>query len=151
MIQRYKTTAKRGVLVRAAVADNKILALSAIAVLSVLVNSLALLDTAPARAQEQYPEQYPAQYQTSDQYQSAEQYAPESLPANSIVYFPYGNGLTYSCAGGPPFIVDTMSAEGNCALEQIGGLPAGVVCDIPTTITFVHDMNQEELDGWSCQ
>jgi hypothetical protein len=140
--------------VRAAVAGSKILAVSAIAVLLLLVNSLALLDTAPARAQEQYLDQYLAQYQTSDQYQTANQYAMEGLLANSIVYFPYGDGLTYSCAGGPPFIVDNMSAEGtegNCALEQIGALPAGVVCDIPTTITFVHDMNQEELDGWSCQ
>ena len=139
---------------RTAVAGSKILAVSAIALLLLLVNSLALLDTAPARAQEQYLDQYLDQYQTSDQYQTADQYATEGMPANSIVYFPYGDGLTYSCAGGPPFIVDNMSAEGtegNCALEQIGALPAGVVCDIPTTITFVHDMNQEELDGWSCQ
>jgi hypothetical protein len=154
MIQCYKTTAIQGVLVRSAVSGSKILAVSAIAVLLLLVNSLALLDTAPARAQEQYLDQYLGQYQIPDQHQTADQYAMEGLLANSIVYFPYGDGLTYSCAGGPPFIVDTMSAEGtegNCALEQIGALPAGVVCDIPTTITFVHDMNQEELDGWSCQ
>jgi hypothetical protein len=151
MMQRCKTQQNREFSVRAAVAGSKILAVSAIALLLVLVNLLTLLDTAPAHAQDQYLDQYLGQYQTSDQYQMADQYAMQSLPANSIVYFPYGDGLTYSCAGGPPFIVDSMSPEGNCALEQIGALPVGVVCDIPTTITFGHDMNQEELDGWSCE
>ncbi len=56
--------------------------------------------------------------------------------AESTVYFPYGNGGTYSCTGGPPFVFDS-AGTGNCSIEQIGG-PAGLVCDVPTTLTFVH-------------
>lgn len=124
--------------------NSRILALSVILVLAILVvNSVSMLDTAPAQAQDQYSDQYLDQYQ--------DQYTIMSLPVASIVYFPYGNGLTYSCSGGPPFIVDPMSGEGNCALQQIGALPEGVVCDIPTPIEFVHDMYPEVLDGWLCQ
>ncbi len=55
---------------------------------------------------------------------------------NTTVYFPYGNGATYSCAGGPPFVFDS-SGTGNCSVEQIGG-QAGLQCDIPTDLTFAH-------------
>lgn len=72
-------------------------------------------------------------------------------PGNSIVYFPDGNGVTYSCTGGPPFVVDPMSSEGNCSVEQIGGLPAGLVCDVPTALTFVHDAHEAKLEGKLCQ
>ena len=71
--------------------------------------------------------------------------------ADSTVFFPHGNGITYSCTGGAPFVVDPMSGNGNCALQQIGPLPEGVVCDSPTTITFVHDMHQEDQEGMLCQ
>ncbi len=80
-----------------------------------------------------------------------------SLPAmakpsgGSTVFYPYGNGITYSCTGGPPFVVDPRSGTGNCALEHIGPLPEGVVCNVPTTITFVHDMHQEDDAGKLCQ
>jgi hypothetical protein len=73
-------------------------------------------------------------------------------PGNSLVLYPYGNGATYSCTGGPPFVVvDPHSSEGNCALEQIGAPPVGVICDAPTTIAFVHDMHKEVEDGMLCQ
>src|SRR3954467_6699699 len=70
---------------------------------------------------------------------------------NSLVLYPYGSGATYSCTGGPPFVVDPHSSEGNCALEQIGAAPVGVICDAPTTIAFVHDMHKEVEDGMLCQ
>jgi hypothetical protein len=65
-------------------------------------------------------------------------------PANSIVFFRGGNGITYSCTGGPPFVsnhdaMGAMGAMGNCTVQQVG-LPPGLICDIPTTITIVHDM-----------
>jgi len=79
--------------------------------------------------------------------------------AYSIVYFPFGNGATYLCSGGPPFVVNNNnnhhhhsggSSPGNCAIEQIGPPPVGLVCDIPTTITFVHDTHQDTEGGRLC-
>ena len=70
--------------------------------------------------------------------------------ANSIVYFPYGNGATYSCEGGASFVFDS-AGTGNCAVQQIGALPPGLVCDIPTTITFVHQGYQWVADARLCQ
>ena len=74
-------------------------------------------------------------------------------PADSIsmVYFPLGNGATYSCAGGPPFISNNSDeSPGNCAIEQIGAPPVGFVCDVRTTITFVHYMNSWVADAMLC-
>jgi hypothetical protein len=72
--------------------------------------------------------------------------------ATSIVYFPFGNGATYSCSGGPPFVSnDSDGSPGNCAIEQIGAPPVGLVCDIPTTITFVHETHQATLDARLCR
>lgn len=70
--------------------------------------------------------------------------------ADSIVFFPVdlGNGATYSCTGGGPFVYDPAST-GNCAVQQIGK-PAGLVCDAPTTITFVHDMHEYVADASLC-
>lgn len=137
---------------RVTVASNKRWVLSVISALMILVvNSVSMLATTPAQAQDQYLTQYQDQYQIPIPDQTSDQYATGSLPAGSIVYFPYGNGITYSCSGGPPFIVDPMSGEGNCTLEEIGALPAGVGCYISTPIEFVHDMHQEVLDGWLCQ
>jgi hypothetical protein len=84
--------------------------------------------------------------------------AAPSLPAaaeaseDSIVFFPVplGNGATYSCTGGPPFVVDEDDSTGNCAIQQIGA-PAGLVCDVSTTITFVHDMHQFVADASRCR
>ena len=73
-------------------------------------------------------------------------------PEDSMVFFPVslGNGATYSCTGGPPFVFNGDDASmGNCTVQQIG-LPADVVCDAPTTITFVHDMRQFVADGNLC-
>jgi hypothetical protein len=82
----------------------------------------------------------------------------QSPAADPVVYFPLGNGATYSCAGGPPFVVDDHhrhhsggSSPGNCAIEQIGPPPVGLVCDIPTTITFTHEMHPWTTDVWLCQ
>ncbi len=78
-------------------------------------------------------------------------------PPDSVVYFPLGNGATYACAGGPPFVVDNHhhhsgdSSPGNCAIERIGPPPVGLVCDIPTTITFTHEMYPWTTDVWLCQ
>ena len=73
-------------------------------------------------------------------------------PADDIVYFPLGNGAAYSCSGGPPFVVDDSydGSPGNCAIRQIGAPPTGLVCDIPTTITFVHEMHQWTADAKLC-
>ena len=70
--------------------------------------------------------------------------------ADSIVFFPVpgGNGGTYSCSGGSPFVFDPKST-GNCAIQQIGP-PSGLVCDVPTTITFVHDMHEFVADASLC-
>ena len=81
----------------------------------------------------------------------------QSPAADPVVYFPLGNGATYSCAGGPPFVVDNHhrhhsgdSSPGNCAIEQIGPPPVGLVCDIPTPITFAHEMHPWTTDAWLC-
>jgi|SRR5215203_675972 len=74
----------------------------------------------------------------------------QSQEADSIVFLPYGNGATYSCSGGAPFIFDPHSGEGNCAVEQIGR-PAGLECEVPTTIRVVHGMHQAEEDAKLCQ
>ena len=75
-------------------------------------------------------------------------------PADSVVYFPLGNGATYSCAGGPPFVVNNHhhsgDSPGNCAIQQIGPPPVGLACDIPTTITFAHEMHPWTTDAWLC-
>ena len=70
--------------------------------------------------------------------------------ADSVVFFPAGNGATYSCTGGPPFVHNGHDAStGNCGVQHVGP-PPGVTCDIPTTITFVHDMRQDVQDGRLC-
>jgi hypothetical protein len=72
-------------------------------------------------------------------------------PADSIVFFPVtlGNGATYSCTGGPPFVFNGNDSSGNCAVQQIG-MPAELVCDVPTTITFMHEMHEFAADGSIC-
>ena len=74
-----------------------------------------------------------------------------SSQEDSIVFFPVpgGNGATYSCAGGPPFVFDPAST-GNCAVQRIG-MADDLVCDVPTTITFVHDMHRYVADGSLCK
>jgi hypothetical protein len=77
----------------------------------------------------------------------------QSSAEDSVVYFPLGNGATYSCAGGPPFVVSNHhsgGSPGNCAIQQIGPPPAGLVCDIPTAITFEHEMHPWTSDAWLC-
>jgi len=73
-----------------------------------------------------------------------------SPAVDSVVFFPAGNGATYSCSGGPPFVHSGHDASiGNCAFEHVGA-PDGLVCDLPTTITFVHDTHQDTEDGRLC-
>ena len=67
---------------------------------------------------------------------------------DSIVYFPYGNGGSYSCTGGSPFVFDS-AGTGNCAIEQIGA-PNGLVCDIPSNLTFVHEGHEWVSDASLC-
>ena len=67
---------------------------------------------------------------------------------DSIVYFPYGNGGTYSCTGGSPFVSDS-AGTGNCSIEQIGA-PSGLECDIPTTLTFRHEGHEWVSDASLC-
>lgn len=77
---------------------------------------------------------------------------PTTSPAVSTVFFtvPGVNGATYSCTGGPPFVHNGDNASmGNCAVQQIGP-PAGLICDVPTAITFVHDMQQFVADASLC-
>ena len=68
-----------------------------------------------------------------------------TLPAfassvDPIVFFPRGNGATYSCTGGPPFVFDAHSdSMGNCSVDGVGPPPAGLVCEDPATITFMHE------------
>lgn len=132
---------------RGAVVSNRALTLSAILVLVISVNLLALLAAAPAKAQDQYLDQY----QTGTQYRTSDQYDMADLPAGSTLFFPVtlGNGASYSCTGGPPFVHDPASPSQNCPLQQVGP-PPGYVCDIPTTITFIHDTNQYVADAWLC-
>jgi hypothetical protein len=70
--------------------------------------------------------------------------------AGSTVFFPYGNGATYSCTGGASFVFDA-AGTGNCTVQQIGALPADLVCEIPTTITFMHHEHQWVADASLCQ
>jgi len=70
--------------------------------------------------------------------------------AGSTVFFPYGNGATYSCTGGASFVFDA-AGTGNCTVQQIGALPAGLVCEVPTTITFMHHVNHWVADARLCQ
>jgi hypothetical protein len=75
---------------------------------------------------------------------------PAMASADSLVFFPGGNGVTYSCTGGPPFVFDPAPASrGNCTVEQIGG-PAGLVCDVPTPITILHEEAQFNAEGSRC-
>ena len=76
---------------------------------------------------------------------------PGLAAADSRVFFPKGNGATYSCSGGPPFIFDGMSSEGNCSVQQIGAQPSDLTCDVPTEITFVHEGSQDVENGKLCQ
>jgi hypothetical protein len=70
---------------------------------------------------------------------------------DSIVFFPAGNGATYSCTDGPPFVHNSDDPSmGNCTVEQVGP-PTGMVCDAPTTITLVHDMEQLVVEGNLCR
>ena len=76
----------------------------------------------------------------------------EDPSSSSSVFFPVrlGNGGTYSCTGGPPFVVDEDEAStGNCSLQRIGG-PEDLACDAPASITFVHDGHRFEADGSLC-
>jgi hypothetical protein len=73
----------------------------------------------------------------------------EEAAADSIVFFPYGNGATYSCVGDAPFVFDS-AGSGNCTVQQIGRLTAPL-CEIPTTITFVHHGHQWVADARLCQ
>ena len=87
-------------------------------------------------------------------------FAPPAIaqaPPDSVVYFPLGNGATYSCSGGPPFVVNNHhhysggSSPGNCAIQQIGPPPVGLACDVPTAITFTHEMHPWTTEAWLCQ
>jgi hypothetical protein len=69
--------------------------------------------------------------------------------AGSTVFFPYGNGATYSCVGGAPFVFDS-AGTGNCTVQQIGRL-TDPLCEIPTTIVFVHQGHQWTADARLCQ
>ncbi len=69
--------------------------------------------------------------------------------ADAIVFFPYGNGATYSCTGGPPFVFDA-AGTGNCSVEQIGRGLTDPLCEVPTTITFVHQGNEWVADARLC-
>ncbi len=72
-------------------------------------------------------------------------------PAESTVFYPQGNGVTYSCTGGPPFIHSGHDAStGNCTVRHVGP-PSGPACDVPTTITLVHDMHQNVEEGRLCR
>jgi hypothetical protein len=75
---------------------------------------------------------------------------PATASVDSIVFFPGGNGATYSCTDGPPFVFDPASGSGgNCTVEQIGK-PAGLVCDDPTPITIVHEGARFVAEGSRC-
>ncbi len=71
--------------------------------------------------------------------------------ADATVFFPYGNGATYSCTGGPPFVHYGHDASmGNCAVQHVLP-PVGLVCDVPTTMMIVHDMGQLVFDASLCR
>jgi len=69
--------------------------------------------------------------------------------ASSTVFFPYGNGATYSGVDGAPFVFDS-AGTGNCTVQQIGRL-IDPRCEVPTTITFIHQGNQWVADARLCQ
>jgi hypothetical protein len=101
---------------------------------------------------ESHPHDQPAQSQepSANEAGQAISNAGEIAPANSIVFFPVQNGVTYSCTGGPPFVHHGHDASmGNCAVQHVGP-PAGLVCDVPTTITIMHDIEQLVVDGNLC-
>ncbi len=92
----------------------------------------------------------PSQEPSANEAGQAISNAGEIAPANSIVFFPVQNGVTYSCTGGPPFVHHGHDASmGNCAVQHVGP-PAGLVCDVPTTITIMHDIEQLVVDGSLC-
>ena len=74
-----------------------------------------------------------------------------TTPANSILFAPVGvgNGATYSCTGGPPFVYDPASTSQNCHLQQIG-LSPGLLCDVPTTLTFIEEGYQYPTNARLC-
>ncbi len=81
--------------------------------------------------------------------------APSTDP---LIYFavPGGPGGTYSCTSGPPFATELGSGQDNCTLSQTGA-PADLVCDIPTTVTFMPTdpeapevVSQYVAHGWLC-
>jgi hypothetical protein len=74
----------------------------------------------------------------------------EEEAAGSTIFFPYGNGATYSCTGGPPFVFDS-AGSGNCSVEQLGRGLTSPLCDIPTTIIFVHQGHRWAADARLCQ
>ena len=101
---------------------------------------------------ESHPPDQPAQSQEpgANEAGQAVSNAGATSPANSIVFFPVQNGVTYSCTGGPPFVHHGHDASmGNCAVQHVGP-PAGLVCDVPTTITIMHDIEQLVVDGRLC-
>jgi hypothetical protein len=53
-----------------------------------------------------------------------------------------GQGDTFSCTGAPPFNVP--SPPGNCRFVGFGPSPAGLVCDIPTTVFFTSSPGRSE-------
>jgi hypothetical protein len=61
-------------------------------------------------------------------------------PTSFTVFDPIGtNGATYSCTGGPPFVFNEQDqTSGNCGVEHVGA-PGGLLCDVPTSLTLVHD------------
>ena len=71
---------------------------------------------------------------------------------DTVIYFPVtlGNGATYSCTGGPPFVSSNDDSTGNCSVRQIGQ-PTDLVCDVPTNITFLHDHHEFVADGSLCR
>jgi hypothetical protein len=71
--------------------------------------------------------------------------------ATTTVFYPQGDGVTYSCTGGPPFVVDAHSAQANCALRQTGEPPSGLLCDVVVPITFVHDARSDMENGKLCR
>ena len=74
-----------------------------------------------------------------------------TTPANSILFIPVavGNGATYSCTDGPPFVYDPASPSQNCHLQQVG-LSPGLLCDVPTTLTFIYEGYQYPASAIVC-
>lgn len=74
-----------------------------------------------------------------------------TTPTNSILFSPValGNGATYSCTGGPPFVYDPASTSQNCHLQQVG-LSPGLLCDVPTALTFIYEGYQYPANARLC-